>query len=340
MCPQDDSPRHPERRPGQLVRRRTLLGGAAGLATAGVLARRSPAEAVPTVRLAIIADLHHDVMHDAPARLEAFLAQAKEWKADAVMEMGDFCVPKPANRPLADRFESFPGPRFHILGNHDMDEGHKREEVVAFHKMPGRYYAFDLKGIHGIVLDGNDRPADHKSGYPSFIAQDQIDWLRADLERATTPVFVFSHQSLERPNCIRSQAEVRAVIEAAKRPDGTRKVAACLNGHFHLDHARDINGIPYIHVNSASYYWVGSEFARDRYGSEIDNSHPNIRSTAPYREPLFTLLEIDLTKKKFSLTGRDSSWVGPSPQEIGRKYEGIDASWVAPRQSPRQGTFS
>jgi hypothetical protein len=76
------------------------------------------------------------------------------------------------------------------------------------------------------VLDGNDTPPEHKGGYPSHIDDTQIAWLERELAAATTPVFIFSHQSLERPNCIRSQEKVRALLEAAKHPDGTRKVAA------------------------------------------------------------------------------------------------------------------
>ena len=291
------------------------------------------------VRIAIIADVHQDVMHDAPERLGAFLRQATLWEADAVLEMGDFCTPKPANRAFADLFEGFKGKRFHVLGNHDTDGGFKREQVVAFHGMAARYYSFDLGAIHGVVLDANDVPPDHRGGYPSFINDEQIEWLRNDLAGTELPVFVFSHQSLERPTCIRSQEKVRAVLEEAKRVDGAPKVAACLNGHWHIDHWRRINGIPYIHINSASYYWVGSEFRRERYDPAIHKAHPSLSSTAPYRDPLFTLLEVDFSRQSFSLKAAHSTWVGPSPQEMGVKSPGVEAVWITPNCSAREARF-
>jgi hypothetical protein len=220
-----------------------------------------------------------------------------------------------------------------------MDGGFNRDDVVAYHGMPGRYYSFDLRGIHGIVLDGNDVPPGYKGGYPSFIADDQIAWLEEDLSRTELPVLVFSHQSLERPECIKSQEKVRAVIGAARRRDGSRKVAACLNGHFHIDHAREIAGIPYIHINSASYYWVGSGCRRIRYAPEVHERHPALACTAPYRDALFTLLEVDLAAGRFTLSAAGSGWVGPSPQELGVRHEGLDPAWIAPRQSARQGAI-
>jgi hypothetical protein len=297
------------------------------------------AKNVRPLRLALISDVHLDVMHDGPERLERFIRRAKAWKADGVLEMGDFCTPRPECRTVANIFESFPGPRFHVLGNHDMDNGFSREHVVAFHGMPGRYYSFDLGGLHGVVLDANDRHPDHAAGYPSFIADDQISWLEDDLAKTNLPVIVFSHQSLERPSCIRSQGKVRSVLESAKRPDGSRKVAACFNGHWHIDHSRVINGIPYIHVNSASYYWVGSEFKRLRYSPEIHQAHPALASTAPYRESLFTLLEIDARRGRFTLTGARTTWVGPSPQELGLVRETVDPAWITPVISKRASTF-
>lgn len=291
------------------------------------------------VRIALIADVHQDLVHDGPQRLKEFLAKAEEWKADAVLELGDFCTPKPANREFADAFDAYPGKRFHVIGNHEMDGGFDRDQVVAFHKMPARYYSADLHGIHLVVLDGNDVPSGHKGGYPSHIADDQIEWLAQDLAATTLPVFVFSHQSLERPQCIRSQEKVRAVLEKAKRPDGSNQVVACLNGHWHIDHARVIEGISYIHVNSASYYWIGQKFSHVRYSKETDALNPYMAFIAPYRKPIFSLLEVDLGKGEFTLSACESEWVGPSPQELGVDFKELESAWVAAKCSARKGSW-
>lgn len=322
------------------MQRRTFIKQGGLLAAAATVSFPLPlgaAERKGRLRIGLIADVHQDIMHDGPARLQAFVDQAKEWNADTLIELGDFCQPKPENRAFADIFQSFPGPTHHVIGNHDTDGGFTREQVVAWHRMPGRFYSFDLAGAHFVVLDGNDKPPGHKGGYPSHIADDQIEWLKADLPKTDLPVFIFSHQSLERPNCIQSQAKVREVIESAKHSDGSRKVAACLNGHWHLDLMREIAGIPYIHINSASYYWLGSQYRHDRYDEKTNRDHPYISCTAPYKESVFTLLEIDFGKGVFTISARKSEWVGPSPQELGVKQPGLDPGWISPGCSAREG---
>lgn len=317
-------------------RRFTVCGGAA-LATWLLPGGPSGAAEDGVFKIGLISDVHQDVIHDAADRLKVFLAEAEKEKADALVELGDFCIPKPENRAFADLFEAYPRPKYHVIGNHEMDGGYTREQVVAFHKMPGRYYTMDLGPALGIVLDANDRPDDHKGGYASHIGQDQLDWMEEQLATAERPVFVFSHQSLERPTCIRSQERARAILAAARHSDGTRKVAACLNGHWHIDHAREIDGIPYIHINSASYYWVGADYKRQRYSEEIHRKYPHLSNTAPYRDPLFTFLTIDPRAGTFSLTGRSTTWVGESPREMGQLYPGMNPDWVQARQSARTG---
>lgn len=322
-----------------LSRRRFVATGGAALTTWLLPGGPLRAGDGKAIKIGLISDVHQDVIHDAADRLKVFLAEAEKEKADALIELGDFCTPKPENREFADLFEAFPRPKYHVIGNHEMDGGFSREQVVAFHKMPSRYYTMDLGPVLGIVLDANDRPADHKGGYPSHIADDQLDWLEQQLAAADRTIFIFSHQSFERPTCIRSQERARAMFAAARHADGTRKVAACLNGHWHIDHAREIDGIPYIHVNSASYYWVGGDYKRQRYSEEIHRKHPYLSSTAPYRDPLFTFLTINPEAGTFSLSARSTTWVGESPREMGQLYPGMNADWVEARQSARQGSW-
>jgi len=269
------------------------------------------------LRLGLIADVHQDVMHDAPERLRRFVEWAVAEGCDGILQLGDFCIPKPENRDFLNIWDSFKGPRFHVLGNHDMDGGYSREQAVAFLGMPQRYYSQTWRGWRLIVLDANDRPPDHRGGYPAYVAADQLEWLGAQLEQATEPVLVFSHQSLERPPCIVNQAEIRRLIAGARRTDGRRKVAACFHGHWHIDHTRLMDGVPYVHLNSASYYWMGDAYARKRYADDIHARHPWIDRVAPYRDPLFARLDLDPVQGTLKLSGRGSAWVGPSPVECG-----------------------
>jgi 3',5'-cyclic AMP phosphodiesterase CpdA len=294
------------------ARRRFLKTLAAGSLLP--LPLRAETKAVP-LRIGLITDVHKDIMHDADFRLQTFIDAMSKTKVDAIMQLGDFCVPKSANQGFLDIWNSFKGPRHHVIGNHDTDGGFKREQVVGFWGMPSRYYSYDLGGFHFIVLDANDRPEGFKGGYPSSLAADQLEWLKQDLAKTRLNTFVVTHQSLEAD--LTNRGEVRTVLEAAKTTDGNRKVAACLNGHWHIDRAVEINAIPYIHINSASYLWVGSGFKRERLDPVLAKAHPYVSSTIPYTDPVFTILEIDPAAGTFSLAASESRWMGPGPDEIG-----------------------
>ena len=181
-----------------------------------------------------------------------------------------------------------------------------------------------------MVLDANDKPEGWKDGYPRFIAKDQVEWLAADLAATNLNTFIFSHQSLERPACIDNQEEVRKVIESARTAEGKAKVAACCNGHWHIDHCRRINGIPYVHINSASYFWMGGEYKHERLEPELAKKFPVLSSTAPYTKPLYTVLEIDPAKGSFSIRAMKSGWQAPAPSELGYTSNQIDADSIRP----------
>jgi calcineurin-like phosphoesterase family protein len=282
------------------------------------------------IRIGLIADVHKDIIYDADERLQVFIDAMNTEKVDAVLQMGDFCIPKPANQGFLDIFNRFNGPRHHVLGNHDTDGGFKSEQTMKFWGMEKRFYSFDLAGFHFIVLDANDRPAGWKGGYPHFIAADQTAWLREDLEKTKLNTFVFSHQSLERPECIDNQAEIREILEAARTAGGNPKVAGCFNGHWHIDHHRIINGIPYLHINSSSYYWLGDQYKHERLSPELAKRFPTVAFTAPYTKPLFTVLEIDPAAGRFSIRSGKSEWFGPSPREVGYPVTPGEEHFVSP----------
>lgn len=110
-----------------------------------------------SVRFGVIADIHQGYLKDVEARLEVFLDDVKrEEQVDFIIQLGDFTL-RPTQAKSGNfmtRWNSFKGPKYHVLGNHDMDCAGKAQ-VRAFWGMPANYYAFDLKGFRFIVLDGN-----------------------------------------------------------------------------------------------------------------------------------------------------------------------------------------
>ena len=292
------------------------------------------------VRFGICTDVHNDVMHDAEERLRLFVDDMNDRGVDFIIQLGDFTQPQAYNVNFLNVWNAFEGPAYHVLGNHDMDNdtgsAYSREYASSFLGMPEQYYSFDLKGYHFIVLDGNENKDPPQSGYPRYIGTDQTDWLKEDLSLTGSPVIVFSHQSLEDADGVENAQEIRKVLEEAKHESGEKKVIACFSGHHHIDYSTTINGIHYTQINSMSYFWLGGDYLQVRYGEEIDENYPYIKYTAPYKDPLFAVVEID-SRGIIRITGRESTWVGPDPWELG--YPENHTEIIAPRITGRELEF-
>ena len=61
---------------------------------------------------------------------------------------------------------------------------------------------------------------------------------------------------------------------------------------------------------------MGGKYRHERLEPELAKRFPVLSSTAPYIQPLFTMLEIDPAKGSFTLRGKKSEWMKPSPQEM------------------------
>ena len=265
--------------------------------------------------IGMITDVHQDIMHDATERITAFVDDMNTKRADLVLNLGDFCVPKPANQPFLDAWNKFAGPRFHVLGNHDMDGGYKREQTVEFYKMPARYYSFDHSGIHFVVLDAND-PDGKTKGYQRYIAADQLKWLADDLAQTKLPTLIAVHQPFDAfDKACTNAADIRAVLKQANDAAGFRKVMAVFSGHIHADYLLETDGIAYIQLNSASYVWVNKP--HKSYSDEIHAEHKYLSHVCPYEKPLWATVTINFDQGLIELTGRESKWVGATPWDLG-----------------------
>jgi len=299
-----------------------------------------------TLRFGVCADVHRDIMFDAEERLQYFVDEMNNEKVDFIVQLGDFCFPKEENRTFLETWNSFNGPKYHVLGNHDMDISSK-QGIMDFLEMENNYYSFDLKGFHFIVLDPNffiDSGAYipyENSNYYTYgrtrgnFPPQQLEWLREDLERTPSPVIIFSHQPLSSADSTKNVYEVRAILEKANEEAGFKKVIACFNGHTHTDDYKEINGIHYIQINSLSYKWLGEDYAcPERYSPELNANYPSLKYTAPYKDPLYAIVEI-YPDSSIRIKGRESSWVSPSPRELGYR-PGVEDEDSLPVISDRQ----
>ncbi|WP_175632637.1 metallophosphoesterase family protein [Pedobacter ghigonis] len=264
------------------------------------------------IKAGIITDLHHDLIPTGEERLQAFLAHAKKNQADLIMQMGDFALPKDSNKFLIDQFNNAHPVALHVIGNHDTDSGHTKAQCLEYFKMPARYYTREVNGVCFIVLDGNDKGSPtHKGGYPAYINDEQKLWLQQQLKEINKPVVIVSHQPLAGEYAVDNAAEIQDLLSTY-----SEKILLAINGHTHIDCQLFIKNINYVHINSASYFWVGSEYKHDSYPPEIHQKYKWLSSTCPYKDPLFTMLTIDPEAGIMHIEGRKSTWVGQSPEQL------------------------
>ncbi len=298
------------------------------------------------ITFGLVADAHQDIMHDAIPRLQAFVAAAIDRNTDFNIQIGDFCEPKADNLDFLKVWNQYKGPKYHVLGNHDMDSSTK-EVTIEYWDMVDKYYSFDAKGFHFIVLDANYLNLEGKfvdysnanfyidSSHRTWVNPEQLEWLRSDLEATDLPTLVFSHQGLAHDAFgIKNRTAIQIILENANAKAGFQKVIACFNGHNHIDTHRQINGIHYIDINSLSYYWLGSKYqCFTRYSEDLYKERPVLANLAPYEDPLYTFITIN--QDSLIVEGKQSRWIGPSPEELGMP-PGFFGMGCAPNISERK----
>jgi predicted phosphodiesterase len=290
-----------------------------------------------TVTFGICADVHLPTMHDSEYRITTFIDSMKTVKPDFIIELGDFAIPHEKYHHLFAIWNTFPGKKYHVIGNHEMDGGTSMADALAYRKMTASYYTFNQNGFLFIVLDGNDKKLPEEKGYRAYIGETQQDWLREQLKQAGNPVILFSHQAIGPPEAIDNADELRSILENHNSNAINNKIIASFNGHTHNDWAEEINGIWYITINSMSYKWLGEEYAHIRYSEEVNKDYKWIKYTAPYKDPLFAVVTIS-TAGYIRIRGKKSDYVGPSPWEVG--YPAEYMPYTSARITDRELHFS
>lgn len=282
------------------------------------------------IKIGICADIHLDTIHDGRHRLTAFIDDMINEKPDFIIQLGDFCSPFIDNKTFLKIWNRYKGPKHHVIGNHDQDnvEGNRivdyyhfpKKEVVKFWEMPSNYYSFDKRGFHFIVLDANENkfnPNWSTGRYGSFIGEEQLSWLKEDLHATELPVIIFCHQGLSiGKGGVENAREVRAILERSHAETNYTKVQLVFTGHHHMNYHNKINGIHYIQINSMSYHWLGRKYVHTPYSDSISKKYPYSGFTAPYKDPLWAIAEINSTGS-IKIRGKRSKFVGKSPAELG-----------------------
>lgn len=254
------------------INRRVFLKSSAG-ALALVALPSCVSRADRKIRFGLVSDSHYADRDEAgirfyresAAKMEACVEVMNQERVDFMIHLGDFKDqdPEPDEqrtlqylRDFEAIYAKFKGPRYHVLGNHDMDSLSKVQfqslvENTGIDKAQ-TYYSFDKGAYHFVVLDAcfnpDGLPYDHDNfkWYDANIPQEQLDWLEKDLKNTEKPAIVFVHQMLEDiengKHHIKNFAEVRAVLE------GSGKVTAVFQGHKHEERYKLINDIHYYTI--------------------------------------------------------------------------------------------
>ena len=221
-------------------------------------------------------DLEDKCYSDALLKMEEFVKTVNPLACDLAIHLGDFkdedLVPKEDSTldyltKMEDEFSKFEGPRFHCLGNHDLDSITKKQFLEIAENSSLRpnsrvepdsgHYSFDLKSIRFVVLDANYDEAgnDHffrKGGdwEKPFIPLKELSWLKNTIDDSPHPIVLFIHHPLYayvkngHSYHVVNHMEIRAILEASG------KVVAVFNGHMHEEMLHELNGIRYFALNS------------------------------------------------------------------------------------------
>ncbi len=244
-----------------------IVTGAAIVVPEKIVANKKK-KAVLTV--AHITDVHIRNQDDAPNRFKKCLEDVKKHKLDFILNGGDSIFAADYNDVSREKMleywsiwdgctktvESY---EMHsCIGNHDpwwsapskQDEMYGKDYVVKRLKTPGRYYSFNKKGWHFIILDGNNEKIS--------LDEAQYQWLEKDLEQLSknTPVLLMSHYPI---------FGATPILEGGGHSDFKKlknlfykhrdKVKICLSGHQHLLDSTTYNGVQYCCNGAMSGFW-------------------------------------------------------------------------------------
>lgn len=262
------------------------------------------------ITFGIISDVHEDLQKDATARLQTFLDDARQKKPDFIIQLGDLCHSTGADKILGI-WNSYENDKYSVFGNHDMDHAAKKEMIQKYN-MPAGHYYFDRGGVRFIVLDcaftrKNGQLVDYDNGNyfvkgenRDLISDAQLRWIEEIIASCDYPCVIFSHQAFDEiGGSVPNREELRKVIRTANKDK--KRVIACICGHHHIDGHTVIDGVDYIQINSASYFWV-----------EGNKKYSN-GNMAEYEDAVYAFVTIYPKKKKIVIKGIQSEFKKPAP---------------------------
>ena len=187
-------------------------------------------------------------------------------KVDFVIHLGDFKDEAPDKKEedtlrfleeIEGVYAEFSGPRYHCIGNHDVDSINK-EQFLSIIENTGiskkrSFYSFDIKGFHFVVLDANyDRNGishfykDGADWEDTNITSEQIDWLKQDLEMSNSPTVIFCHHPLFEYYSYGHKYHVNNFKEIQEIVSSNQNTISVFQGHVHAEKFERIGEVHYV----------------------------------------------------------------------------------------------
>lgn len=258
----------------EITRRSFLLKS--GLATLGytLMGAKYPSIADPILRFGVVTDSHYADREKQGTRyyrqslekMQECISVFNQEKVDFAIHLGDFKDQDREQRTedtlsylkaLEFIYAQFNGPRYHCVGNHDVDSITKQQflQNITNSNIPNTdsYYQFISNDIQFIVLDANF----DKDGRDHFyleganwqdirVPKPEVKWLKKVLKKNKRPTIVFCHHPLfeyqkdDHTYHIQNYKEIQQVLEKSDQ------VLAVFQGHTHEERHQVINGIHYL----------------------------------------------------------------------------------------------
>lgn len=232
-----------------------------------------------SLRVAHITDVHIRPEHNAPDRFRKCLQDIKTHKVDFFLNGGDTIYAADYSHIKRERVDEqwtiWQALRKEIseyevhscLGNHDMwwaapakkDPMYGKDHVVKQLEVPGRYYSFNKKGWHFIVLDSNNDKA-------GSLDEEQRQWLQSDMAElpSESNILIMSHYPVLGVNG--GTHTDRDYVTDLFYQHKDKKIT-CISGHVHLlDHVV-YNNVQYFCNGAMSGFWWedGNEESAQKY---------------------------------------------------------------------------
>lgn len=254
-------------------------------------AEKETANEQDSFTVAFLTDIHVQPEKNAIEGFNKAIAKVNELKPDLVITGGDLVMDVLGTGydradSLYNIYDSlqakFEIPIYNTLGNHEVFGLYKESGIDTVHPFYGkklyeerigpRYYSFDHKGWHFMILDGIGYTSERR--YIGYVDEKQMNWIKEDLAKVDqdTPIAIsvhipFINAGIQYYYGSLEENDASAVITNAKEVlelFGNHNLKLALQGHLHWLEDIYIDNTHFIIGGAvASNWWSGK-----RHGME------------------------------------------------------------------------